>query len=552
MNALNRSTQRRLQRLKQVAAVWEGDQRALPAQAIPGGSSDLQCVLWVDEAQSTVRAMDMVEAGAGPEVVVRTLLKAIETPQSPAFPARPRRVLVRSRELQFYLRGVLQELDITVDYAPQLPLIDDIFSGLEQSLNGQLPTLPQPAAEPVCHLAEQLWRLAAWEFLWDHQVIALEIQQWEVGTLHATVMGRLGLEQGVIFYRSQESLLRFRQQIAGRQAGGQGTEEAFLSQDCLFVLFDDADDAEPEEIQLARSLGWRLDQVYPVFGSLHPLEGGRPFLYDEEAAVLHCALTALIRFLKQHRRQLHSGEFPAIRTQYRIPALLQASEAAGDESSASAGPLSQTMATISAIVETLPELADHLAMMGEQPAEEDAFTLHEDLLPGDALLTIGGVSWLLAEYLREGIHYYQAAESSFPEKSDHLPVLLVQTSRPKALDLIQQLRDAGGVTGVCFNPGESLFGDKYELGILQTGDGRLHLFGEFEQDDPVHEQAKQKWNQRCRKTEGYCGLVIAMGATGQSRGNPQPKHMLALFESKSLSSEELGIGVLQAIPRLDL
>ena len=32
--------------------------------------------------------------------------------------------------------------------------------------------------------------------------------------------------------------------------------------------------------------------------------------------------------------------------------------------------------------------------------------------------------------------------------------------------------------------------------------------------DPVHIQARKKWDQRCKKTKGYCGLVIAKGSKG--------------------------------------
>ncbi len=58
----------------------------------------------------------------GPEAIVRTLMRAMEHPHSPAKPARPQRIVVRDREIQFYLRGVLQDLDIAIDYAPELPV----------------------------------------------------------------------------------------------------------------------------------------------------------------------------------------------------------------------------------------------------------------------------------------------------------------------------------------------------------------------------------------------------------------------------------------------
>jgi hypothetical protein len=46
-------------------------------------------------------------------------------------------------------------------------------------------------------------------------------------------------------------------------------------------------------------------------------------------------------------------------------------------------------------------------------------------------------------------------------------------------------------------------------------------------------------------------LVIAKGLTGASRGNPKLKDMMALFEVRSLSAQELGIGTLRLVPQFD-
>ena len=88
--------------------------------------------------------------------------------------------------------------------------------------------------------------------------------------------------------------------------------------------------------------------------------------------------------------------------------------------------------------------------------------------------------------------------------------------------MVQTLNSAGGVQGLGFNPGEGMIqGDRYDLGVLKTEDNQLHLFGEYQEDEPVHIQAKRKWNQRCKKTKGWCGLAITRGVSGASRGKPQ-------------------------------
>jgi hypothetical protein len=146
---------------------------------------------------------------------------------------------------------------------------------------------------------------------------------------------------------------------------------------------------------------------------------------------------------------------------------------------------------------------------------------------------------------------YHAGQEIQPV-GDGLPVILIQTSRPKAKTVIDNIQAAGGLKAICFNPGANpLDGERYDLGLLQTENGDLFLFGEFSEDDPTHVEAKKKWNQRCQQTNGYCGLIIAKGLTGAARGNPGLKDMMALFEARSLSAQDLGIGTLQLMPQLE-
>lgn len=77
------------------------------------------------------------------------------------------------------------------------------------------------------------------------------------------------------------------------------------------------------------------------------------------------------------------------------------------------------------------------------------------------------------------------------------------------------------------------------------------FFGEFLDEDPVHVAARKKWKERCKNTNGYCGLIISRGLMGASRGQPQLRDMMALFEARSLSPKDLGIGMLQLMPQLE-
>jgi hypothetical protein len=545
MSVLNPTTARRLKKLQQIPSVWEGDRRVLSAfsdESEPE-SEGSECILWVDGSEGIVRAMDVVSPEMGPEAVVRALLRAMEHPQSPARPGRPSKIVVRDREIQFYLRGVLQELDITIDYVPDLPLIDELFRGFEEIAKTRQPKLPPQYADLLLEKAYELWSDAPWELLADHNVLSIEINRWDVETLYVSVMGMLGMEYGVLLYRSLESLKRFRAAVLAEESFEQ-MEQAFLGQDCLFVTFgqDEDDDDEEDEIDLAEL---SMSEILPSFGTVHPLEGMRPFLYDEEALVIYVALEALHRFFRASYRQLAGEKFPTLSKNYRIPIPLE----------------TNSKSTAAVKVSTLPELASQLLEMAEVSEEDDfeddfqsaevAVPLRDDLVPKDAFLSLGMMPWDSIEMLRTDIDCYQS--KNVKEAGEGMPVVLIQTTRPKAKVLIEQIQTAGGLKAICFNPGEDPFeGDRYDLGILQTENSSLYLFGEFPEADPTHAAARKKWEQRCKALKGYCGLVVAKGLTGASRGNPQPRDMMALFEARSLSAKELGLGMLQLMPQFKL
>lgn len=544
MTALNRSTCRRLQQLQQIPSVWEGDRRRLNTDSDEGDWSEANgdtptegdCILWVDGSQGMVRAMDLVTPQMGPEAVVRTLLRAMEQPHNPGLPARPKKIVVRDRELQFFLRGVLQDLDITLEYAPELPLIDEIFRGLQDAIGNRPPKLPPQYAEALGQKSDEIWEAAPWTLLADHHIIAIEINQWDIGTLYASVMGMLGMEFGILFYRSIDSLRQFRQR-AMQQDSIEQIQEAFLGQDCLFLTYEsDTDEASELPLDLLGEMDEDLspEDIEPTFGSLHPLEGLRPYLYEDEAATMLVSLEALHRFLRQHESKFGGDAFPSVSSRYRISV-----------------PDSEDDAQISIKVSTLPDLAAELSEMEEDAEDDGAHPfVHDDLVPENSFLSLGMVPWDLLDSLRVGADYYQPQE--IVQSGDGLPVVMIQTSRPKAKTLIEAIKNAGGLQAICFNPGESPFEeDTYDIGLFLTGNGDLHLFGEFRESDPSHIAARKKWDQRCKKTKGYCGLIIAKGLTGAARGNPQLKDMMALFETHALASDDLGLGVLRLSMAID-
>ncbi|MEL6321330.1 MAG: hypothetical protein AAFQ57_11885 [Cyanobacteria bacterium J06626_14] len=533
MTTLNPSTIRRLKALPQLSSVWEGDRRSLPLPIAEASVDDEHgdCILWVDGQSAMVRAMDVVTPDVGLEGMVRTLLRAFERPHGAVEPMLPSKIVVRDRELQFFLRGVLQELNIIVEHVSELPLIDEIFYGLQSSLEARTLASEQPYQDELDELARVLWEDAPWQLLDEEKIIALHLNRSDVETLYVSTLGMLGVEYGVLMYRSVQSLTQFRQRVLTSNNSAEALEEAFLQQDCFFLTFEQASEHDlvnsgfvspSSEVEL-------INDLSPAFGNLHPLEGMRPYLYEEEALSALLALEALHRFIRQHRKQFTQDSFPTLSSTYRIPLP------------------SESGKKVSIQVETLPELAEELATMTEasltlddsdavEEGEMSSLIVRDDLVPQGSFYNVGYLPWDTLELVRPSVRVHQPADNAFPTKSDGFPIILIQTSRPKAIVMIEELQSSGGLKSICFNPGEDPFAqESYDLGLLQTKDGAFHLFGEFFEADPVHVRARKKWEQRCAKTKGYCGLVIAMGIKGASRGNPQLKDMMGLFEVQAMS-----------------
>ncbi|HEY9738508.1 MAG TPA: hypothetical protein V6D06_19580, partial [Trichocoleus sp.] len=160
MTTLSRITLQRLRQLPKIPSVWEADRREISgfvASEIEGEADDddnrSDCILWVDGSQGSVRALSIVPSDSGYEPLVRAFLQAMEHPQGSQSPARPQKIVVRDRELQFYLRGALQDLDVAIDYVPELPLIDELFETLQQSQETQEAELPERYASALVEKA---------------------------------------------------------------------------------------------------------------------------------------------------------------------------------------------------------------------------------------------------------------------------------------------------------------------------------------------------------------------------------------------------------------
>ncbi|MTF38344.1 DUF6930 domain-containing protein [Cyanobacterium aponinum] len=553
MTSLPESTLTRLQRIPQVPSVWEGDR--LPILGMmdnlePEIAENSDCIIWLDGSEGFVRSMDIVRATIGPEAVVRALLKAMENPHNPAQPARPQKIIVKDRELQFFLRGVLQDLDIKVDYQPELPLLDELwvnFQNNKPQSNTHISRKLISALEDVA--LSLIWKQQPWQFLSEEEIIRIDINQWNIDSLYACVMGMLGQEFGIILYRSLDSLKSFRQRVIDlSESEEEGElESTFLQQDCWFLNFNE------EEIETS-SFQWhkRDNDVSAIFGSIHPYEGIRSLKEEEEIYPIYVALKSLGLFIQDNEEFLILDEVDLLKNEYIIDLPLE------DDS-------------IKVSVSTMPELTEELESAfdddddddylydDDDEDEDEDFPIYDDLIPAGTLVSFLEIEGDFLRFFDDksfscihkdaGCTVLPEGIASIQKKvSDQgFPAIILQTTRPKAKELINNLQEEEGVLQITFGQGYDPYEDEsYELGILETGDNNHYIFAQFPQYSGQKGEKNwssiiENWIKKVAQFDGYCGILIAMGSTGASRGNPQPKDLLHLFYCRFTSAESLGL-----------
>ncbi|MEO0770642.1 MAG: hypothetical protein AAFY72_14655, partial [Cyanobacteria bacterium J06649_4] len=496
MHQLSPFTCRRLSQLPRLTSVWECDRRPLPTAMT--GMEDGQksaagdCIIWVDSLQGIVRGMNVVPKETGHEAIVRTLLQAIETPQGRVDPARPRKVVVRDREIQFFLRGALQALDIPVEYTAQLPVIDDVFQKLQAPEIPQA-KLPEVYEAQLLEKAALLWEDAPWHHLSEQEILAIELNCWDIETLYLSILGLAGMEYGLLFYRELDSLKQFRHKLLHNDDFSDGMQQAFLEQNCLFINFNPAEGVIPMPKAFSSLAAQTSATVEYEFGSLHPLEGLRSQLAEEEAASLIVVLEALHRFFKKHNIALENFALQSISSRFRIPH--------------PAAHHSDKQDTLPVKVFTVPEVS---AAFLEETLDEDTVVIDsegqavshaaivDDSVPEGALIMLGSHREKDMEPLREHRRiFYQSfldKPQTRPSNKAKWPVLTIQTTRPKAKQLVERIKQEGGIQSICFNPGsDPMSGQVFQIGLIQTAKGHLHLFNEYEISDPTDGQALEKW-----------------------------------------------------------
>ncbi|MGA1474068.1 MAG: DUF6930 domain-containing protein [Prochlorothrix sp.] len=596
---LSDPTSYRLRQLPLLDTVWEGARVPVKADWDPllrrsGRHHPQNYVVWIDGISGAVRAIEALDPNpAQPpyDAIVHALLRAMETTwdlnRNPVSAGRPRKIVVRDRELHFFLRGILQNLEIKVEYQPFLPVTDQLMMTLTRLVQRHPPALSLPEQHWLQAQTQNLWATAPWQWLADHQILEVQFPDLQHNPLHVSVLGKLALEFGLLFYRSQASLQEFRQQMLNPQLDSPSAEEAFLRQDCFYLTYLSPPSADTP-----------VPAVLPVeVGSIHPLDGIQPRLSGEQLRIVVVAIEALTRFFQQYQSQLEA--FPALSQDYRID--LPSNVAPVDFA-----PCHVRVTTCPQLSQQLQQAPTLLPMtlpgppgLWSSPHQVlDRLQVQQTLIPDRAMVSVGQLPWTVYSSLVErqivrsiwpwnettgngadglqadmgtvqgtGIqgeqqrHGKQLEEEKnryrvFQEdcrgsvqSGEGLPIILVQSTQSQAKALIGAIEAAGGLEAIGFNPGHDPVSHMVvDLGLLKLRNGVFEVFGEYNSEGQGHRLARQKWDQRTHNNGGRCGLLLATGVNGPSQGKPSLQDLVQLWEVPAWSPEQLGLGMLRLQP----
>jgi hypothetical protein len=549
MSSITRSTQRRLLTLPLLPTIWEGDRLAMVDTQVASLSAQdyPTCVIWVDGQSRAVRAIQVADSTEGHEGMVRSLIQAMEHPVEGEQPGRPRKIVVRDRELHFFLRGVLQDLKIAVEYQAELPVVDLLFEGIREMLLGDEddgPPVPMAYIEPIELVLNDIWQLAPWDYLQDHDVIEVKLQDLDLDVLYVSVLGNLGLEHGLLLYRSLASLRRFRQLALEHPNDIERMQAAFLDQDCLFVTYNPIDDEFDADFDDFDELGW--DELTPELGSIHPLEGVRSMLDDDEAHTLCVALQALSQFWRQRELSLRE-RFTEFRDPIEITIQLPQGPQHHPVEVASRLDLSRELSRQENLNLRLGDLLDDYD--SEDDDSEDGYLegpIGGPMRFGDNL--VSGGSLILLEHLApedyaEVTRGCGLGAEAYQPIGIGLPIIKIQTSKPKALEISRSIEAQGGATCIsffdCIQPRTGQLRGIFLS--IQLGPGHnWQLLMDYSMGDGS-QPVRDRWLKRVAENEGRCALLLYSGISGKHRGKPTNRELVTIYQTQFRSMTDLGL-----------
>ncbi|MDG2989444.1 hypothetical protein L3556_00640 [Candidatus Synechococcus calcipolaris G9] len=479
--------------------------------------------------------MEVIKTPVTPEVMTRLLMQAIEKPQGGQEGSLPQEIITSDREFQFFLRGALKDLDIDITYADQLPFSSELFNYLDHASTSTPDEIPEPLQGVMDDVVDRLWTAAPWQNLLDSQIFRIACKALD-SCFFATFLGFLGEEYGVLLYRNLDSLISFRQNVfeinletSIESDNFNESETAFLRQDCIFLTFNLTDEGDRYPSLLPSPMDSPPSSstvVVPSFGSIHPLEGLRTYLDEEEAAIIYMGLEAFLKFWQKNNKKINVNRFPALEATTKIK-----------------HPIAQT--NISWVVSTLPDVTATLQAM--EPDKTNPFLrttgdgldlkvipINDNFVPDKSLVFLDErpMAWL--EEAKNYTRYYQ--EGELPLKASSMATLIIQTSQPKVRTMVQTLATGDGLNWVQIVKSDaSLHESPKHILMLQTSGGEFIYCNEYDPEDKGYMKVFKQWDKLCRKSGGWCVVLLASGITGKGRMNPQFSDLWAFLEVPYLS-----------------
>lgn len=312
-------------------------------------------------------------AGVNTPDLANQIVNTSAMPTTPT-PALPARIRVNDAQLADTMRTVFEPLGVDIEYAPELPKVNEALTELTEAMGGPQNEPPRPfewdlsndALEPLFAAAAAYWRRKPWEYLDDYPPVVIQLGENgprpDVPALYASILGAAEEVFGVALYYSADALDSLVQRgeemlppleiedalldelaqmlqasgvpiedlsradlrsFAGELMGAAGLQAPTADQardmveDSLTVFFSPASETDPTYLEwiAAHNLKYPSKQGVPSFLSMSKQQEHGRLPNEREARALTLALDALAHFCKMHRRSLESGPGPFITMQ---------------------------------------------------------------------------------------------------------------------------------------------------------------------------------------------------------------------------------------------
>lgn len=489
------STLRRLQNLPQNPAIWEFVRHPAPTNLQFNGSDgrNQDLVLIGDATDHILRGFESIDQVSGDEAIVRALIKAMERPELPLKAGRPAKVVCPERKVQMYLRGVLQGLGITFDFSPHMTVVQDFLEELERAT-------PPPARVPskwevhLGALIHTLWQTAPWEDLEETQIVKLDLNRFGVESLWACTLGHSALDPALLLFRSLDSLkelIKKWRELPNRPL------EQFLDLDCLGIVFPDGFASGTDETPQG------------LIASIHPFEGFRDFVDDEESRILWVAASAYLEFMIQFSAGLADGKTPL---EFTTQTLTLPGSTWGGE------------VTVTAC--TVPEITMELNVMRDETAPHLTTTFSSDcvnLAAKESNLLMGSVPRQFVDILES----LEDRTIDVVSSNGGIPFVAIRTGAADAAQIAKGLEDFPGPFDMAIVDGLDHAQD-HVANLLVAVEGLnppLVLWqGPSGLPNPSSITA---WNNEVNLTAGQCILLVTKGDPHKAQSSINPRDVIA-------------------------